>query len=59
MEFNFKVSEKEVNVILKALGELPARESMEVIGMLQMQANEQVQALQKPKESAKKEEGKK
>ena len=39
-EFTFTVTEQEANIILQALGELPARVSMGLIAKLQAQASE-------------------
>lgn len=53
MEFNFKVEERIANVILEALGELPAKKSNEAINIIQFQASEQVKALNEKKEGKK------
>ena len=42
MEYNFKVDDKEANLIIQALAELPAKMSMGLIGKLQGQAQEQM-----------------
>ncbi|HUX61733.1 MAG TPA: hypothetical protein VMV32_10520 [Ignavibacteriaceae bacterium] len=42
MELEFKVTMEEANLILQALGEVPAKLSMVLIGKLQEQAKEQI-----------------
>jgi len=46
MDFMFKVTGEETNLILQSLGEMPAKMSMGLIGKLQEQANSQIQASQ-------------
>lgn len=41
MEFIFKVTEQEANIIIGALAEQPAKLTMNLIGKLQLQAKEQ------------------
>jgi hypothetical protein len=41
-EFEFKVTEKEVNLIFQALAELPFKLSVEIINKLQKQVNDQL-----------------
>jgi hypothetical protein len=41
MEYKFEVTEQEANVILKALTELPFKESATIINKLHKQATEQ------------------
>lgn len=48
MEYNFKVNEEEANIILQALGEIPAKISMGLISKIQSQAKEQQEV---PKEA--------
>lgn len=48
MEYNLKVNQQEANLILQALGEMPARMSMALIVKLQAQAQSQAVHLVKP-----------
>lgn len=55
MEYNLKVNQQEANLILQALGEMPARMSMSLIVKLQAQAQSQattpaVRLVKPPKE---------
>ena len=42
MEFTFKFTEQEANLVLQGLGELPAKTSMSIINKIQIQAKEQM-----------------
>lgn len=50
MDFNFIFSEQEANVILTALGELPAKVANPVINSMQQQARQQLDNLAKAEE---------
>ena len=41
--FKFEVDEKEANIILKGLGQLPLSECLDVFTKIKQQANEQIQ----------------
>lgn len=49
MEYNLKVTEQEANIIIGALAEQPAKLTMALIGKLQLQAKEQIDANQNNK----------
>lgn len=55
---NFSFTEQEVNTILQALGEQPAKLTIGVILKIQQQAQMQMQAAQAPVEAGKPNEGK-
>ncbi len=46
MQFNFTFTEAEANLILQALGKLPAEMTMELILKLQTEAKKQIEASQ-------------
>ena len=50
MDYTFKVTENEANIIINALAELPAKVSMALIANLQQQANAQLNAGEKAQE---------
>ena len=47
MVFKFEFTEQECNLLLKGLGELPAKESYQMIGKIQQESKEQIQQLAK------------
>jgi len=54
MNYKFEVTEQEANIFLQALGELPAKISMGLIGKIQSQARVQEQGKAKEKISEEK-----
>jgi len=46
MDFTFNVTGEEANLLIRALGELPAKISMGLIGKLQQQVQQQIQVNQ-------------
>lgn len=50
MDYTFKLTENEANIVINALAELPAKTSMALIINLQQQANTQMNAAEKATE---------
>jgi len=52
MLYKFEFSEQELNLLLKGLGELPAKESIKMIERLHAEYSEQSAVKEEPKEDA-------
>lgn len=53
MKFTFTFDDKDAQLLLEALVEMPFKKVADLIGSIQRQANEQVQEQNKPPEEAK------